>query len=138
MREPPATPRIVTAAASLGACLKVRRKALTAVLLAVIFAAGIIGCHDDQKMAAPLAPKLNVQPFNFQISSGGDDYQIEGAIAGPPGQSRRPALLVLNGDRGNARECVTRNGSLVAMGLDVACISLPGGTPRPGSADRAT
>jgi pimeloyl-ACP methyl ester carboxylesterase len=128
MSERPATPRIVTAAAWLGAlpCLKVRLKALATALIVMAFAAAMIGCHHEEKVVAPPAPKLNVQPFNFQISSGSDEYQIEGAIAGPPGKSRRPALLVLNGDKGNARDCVARNGGLVAMGLDVACISLPG------------
>jgi len=82
------------------------------------------GCHRQPKV--PPAPRLNVQPFNFQITSGSDRYQIEGMIAQAPGTGPRPALLVLNGDKGNARDCIIQRGAFVAMGLDVACISLPG------------
>ena len=67
-----------------------------------------------------------VEPFNFQISSGADEYQIEGflALARQPG--RLPALLVLNGDKGNARQCIDNTQGFTEMGLQVACISIPG------------
>jgi len=130
MSEPPETPRMTTASESEGAVRihpRSIRKAVNAGLLVLLVIAGITGCRREQNtVAAPPAPKLNVQPFNFQISSGSDEFQIEGAIAQPPGPGRRPALMVLNGDKGNARDCVARNGGLVMMGLDVACISLPG------------
>jgi uncharacterized protein len=46
------------------------------------------------------------------------------AEAAKPG--RLPALLVLQGDRGDARQCIERKASLTALGLSVACISIPG------------
>ncbi len=65
-------------------------------------------------------------PFNFQISSGADQYQIEGFIALAREPGRLPAVLVLNGDKGNARQCIDNVEHFVSMGLQVACISLPG------------
>ena len=128
MCDLPATPRFGTASdwrRGAGINSGGHSTALALRLLPVLVLTWIsVGCHRQPK--APPPPKLNVQPFNFQISSGSDQYQIEGAIAQPPGTGRRPALLVLNGDKGNARDCITRSGTFVAMGLDVACISLPG------------
>lgn len=129
MTDSPATPRTDLASArgrSAGNNAKRRLNTSNFRLAALlILAITGLGCHREEKVAAP-APKFNVQPFNFQISSGSDQYQIEGAIARLPGTDRRPALLVLNGDTGNARDCVIHNGAFVIMGLDVACISLPG------------
>lgn len=128
MCDLPATPRFGTACdRSRAAGIKPggHSAALALRLVAALVLIWITsGCHRQRK-ASP-APKLNVQPFNFQITSGSDKYQIEGAIAQAPGTGRRPALLVLNGDKGNARDCIARIGTLVTMGLDVACISLPG------------
>jgi alpha-beta hydrolase superfamily lysophospholipase len=129
MSESPATPWPRTAFARDGSRIRpldfFMRVAMGLVVLLAL-AVTAVGCRQQQKMVAPPAPKLNVQPFNFQISSGNDRYQIDGAIAQAPGAGRRPALLVLNGDKGNARDCVNHRGGFVTMGLDVACISLPG------------
>jgi|GEM_PF-418548 predicted esterase len=78
------------------------------------------------KSAPAVAVKVESVPFNFQISSGADQYQIEGFIALAKGAGSLPAVLVLNGDRGNARECIDNTGHFVSMGMQVACISLPG------------
>ncbi len=76
---------------------------------------------------APAAPvKLDVSPFNFQILSGSDQYQIEGFIALAKQPGRLPAVLVLNGDEGDARNCINNTGHFTAMGIQVACISIPG------------
>lgn len=82
-------------------------------------------------LPAPKAPvaapaRFVPVPFNFQISSGDEQYQIEGFIALAKTPGRLPAVLVLNGDTGNARECIGNTAHFVSMGLQVACISLPG------------
>ena len=64
--------------------------------------------------------------FNFQITAGADQYQIEGFIALAKAAGPLPAVLVLNDDSGNARDCIGNTGHFVSMGLQVACISLPG------------
>jgi len=72
------------------------------------------------------AVKFDVAPFNFQIASGADQYQIEGFIARAKVPGRLPAVLVLNGDKGNARTCIDHTGHFATMGMQVACISIPG------------
>jgi predicted esterase len=80
-----------------------------------------------QKPAAAASPvKVELAPFNFQISSGADQYQIEGFIALAKANGPLPAVLVLNGDKGNARECIDNTEHFVSLGIEVACISLPG------------
>jgi dipeptidyl aminopeptidase/acylaminoacyl peptidase len=76
------------------------------------------------RAAAPPTPP--VQPFTFQITSGSNQYQIEGFIARPDKPGRLPALLVLNGERGNARQCIDNTRRFTTIGLEVACISIPG------------
>jgi predicted esterase len=78
------------------------------------------------KPAAAPRVKAKIAPLNFQISSGADQYQIEGFIALAKANGPLPAVLVLNGDRGNARDCIDNIEHFVAMGLQVACVSLPG------------
>ncbi len=74
----------------------------------------------------PAAVKFDVAPFNFQIASGDDQYQIEGFIARTKEPGRLPAVLVLNGDKGNARSCINNTGRFATMGIRVACMSIPG------------
>jgi dipeptidyl aminopeptidase/acylaminoacyl peptidase len=84
----------------------------------------------DAKAAAPNhspSPEaIEVTPFNFQISSGADEYQIEGFIARAKATGRLPAVLVLNGDKGNARTCLRNTEHFTDLGILMACISLPG------------
>jgi dienelactone hydrolase len=115
--------------------------------LALIGAVGLSACHrhpvsppempqagapsaSNAGAAAAKAPevpaRLRVEPFNFQISSGADQYQIEGFIALAKPSGRLPAVLVLNGDKGNARNCIDNTGHFTELGLQVACISIPG------------
>lgn len=86
----------------------------------------VAGCgrRSVQPTAAPPAPV--VHSFTFQISSGSNQYQIEGFAARPQTPGRLPALLVLNGDRGNARQCIDKTRRFSALGIEVACISIPG------------
>ena len=90
-------------------------------LAGVILAAG---CRPAPKLQAPPLPPA--QPFTFQITSGSDQYSIEGFIARPDQPGRLPALLVLNGDRGDARQCLEHTRRFTAIGVLVACISIPG------------
>jgi dipeptidyl aminopeptidase/acylaminoacyl peptidase len=100
-------------------------RALTALVASMIlFAAGC--AHPVPKATAPSPPKTTLQPFAFQIVSGGNQYQIDGFIARPDEPGRRPALLVLNGDKGNARQCIDGARRFTTMGIQVACISMPG------------
>jgi predicted esterase len=76
--------------------------------------------------SAAIPVKIDAAPFNFQISSRSDQYQIEGFIALAKQPGRLPAVLVLNGDKGNARQCIDNVEHFVLMGIQMACISLPG------------
>ena len=96
----------------------------TLMLLLAGAIAAIAACHRTVAQAPP--PKLDIQPFNFQVTSSTDQYQIEGFIARASQPGRLPALLVLNGDKGNARQCIENIGRFTAMGMQVACISIPG------------
>ncbi len=73
-----------------------------------------------------LARHPNVEPFNFQISLGPNQYQIAGYLSRSAEPGRLPALLVLNGDEDTAERCVEANTDVVAMGIHVACVSIPG------------
>ncbi len=75
--------------------------------------------------AQPRAPVT--EPFNFEIALGPNHYQIEGYVVKSPEAGRLPAVLVLNGDEGDAHQCVVKNGDLAAiLGIQVACVSIPG------------
>jgi pimeloyl-ACP methyl ester carboxylesterase len=71
-------------------------------------------------------PQVAVEPLSFQISSGEDHYQIEGYFAHSAESGRMPALLVLNGDGGDARQCIVHILQFAALRIRLACISLPG------------
>jgi dipeptidyl aminopeptidase/acylaminoacyl peptidase len=85
----------------------------------------LVGCSRPVPKIATPAPSA-VQPFSFQISSSSDQYQIEGFVARPDHSGRLPGLLVLNGAPGNARTCIENTRRFTAIGVLVACISIPG------------
>ena len=67
-----------------------------------------------------------VTPFNFRsprapTTIGLKDTWLPGKEPGP-----RPAMLVLNGEQGNARECIKSVADFATMGIRVMCVSLPG------------
>ncbi len=70
--------------------------------------------------------KPNVEPFNFEVALGSSKYQIVGYLALTPELGRWPALLVLNGGKGDARHCIDRSTEFTEMGIQVACICIPG------------
>jgi len=81
-------------------------------------------CHASP--AGFLQKHPNVEPFNFQIALGPNQYQIAGYLARSSDAGRLPALLVLSGDGDSAERCVDANSGVVAMGIHVACVSIPG------------
>jgi dipeptidyl aminopeptidase/acylaminoacyl peptidase len=77
--------------------------------------------------AKPPPKRSVVQPFNFEIALGPNHYQIEGYVVKSPDAGKLPAVLVLNGDEGDAHQCVKKNGDLATiLGIQVACVSIPG------------
>ncbi len=73
-----------------------------------------------------LARYPNLQPFNFDIALGPNQYHIEGYLTLSRELGRAPGLLVLNGGDSDAERCVGMSQGLAGMGIDVACISIPG------------
>ncbi len=71
-------------------------------------------------------PSVAIEPFNFQIFSGQDHYQIEGYFGHTREAGRMPALLVLNGDGGDAHQCIVHIIKFAELRIRLACISLPG------------
>src|SRR5882757_902952 len=65
--------------------------------------------------AAPKPKPAVVQQFNYEIALGPNHYQIEGYVVKSPEAGRLPAVLVLNGDEGDAHQCVVKNGDLAAI-----------------------
>lgn len=68
----------------------------------------------------------NIEPFNFKVSSGRDEFQIEGYLAHPNRPGRWPTLLILDPNAGSAGRCITGDNHFTQLGLNLACISLPG------------
>ena len=104
---------------------------------AIALAVALCGCRS--KPSTPDVPSVPrtaeapkphpsiVEPFNFEIALGPNHYQIEGYVVKGPEAGRLPAVLVLNGDEGDARQCVAKNGDLAAIiEIQVACVSIPG------------
>jgi predicted esterase len=97
--------------------------ALTVAAL-ITFGVSLSACH--HRHPKPQPTNVIKAPFGFQLTSGSDQYQIEGFLARDRTPGRLPALLVLNGDRGNARQCINQVARFTSLGLRVACISIPG------------
>lgn len=104
-----------------------RCRSISAVALLSVMAGWLMlaaGCHGSAKTAA--GHKLKIERFDFKVASGHDQFQIEGYLAhsGLPG--RRPVLLILNPRTGDARRCIKADYHFTELGIDLACISLPG------------
>lgn len=94
-------------------------------LAALALAAIAAGCHREPE-PPPVAPGTSITPFNFQITESANDYQIEGFLAAGKEPGRLPAMLVLNGEKGNARQCIKSVADFATMGIRIVCVSLPG------------
>ncbi len=68
----------------------------------------------------------NVDQFNFDVAQGPKNYHIEGYLTRSAELGKRPGLLVLNGGEGNVDRCVQMSQGIAAMGIQVACVSIPG------------
>lgn len=95
-----------------------------ALLLTIVLGFVLSACHASP--AGFLQTHANVEPFNFQISLGPNQYQIAGYLARSADPGRLPALLVLSGDGDSAERCIDANAGVVAMGIQVACVNIPG------------
>ncbi|HEX4208816.1 MAG TPA: prolyl oligopeptidase family serine peptidase [Candidatus Binataceae bacterium] len=94
-------------------------------LAALALATLAMACR-KQPVMPPNASWPQIKPFNFQITESSNDYQIEGYIASGEEPGRLPAMLVLNGEKGKARQCIKSVADFATMGIRVVCVSLPG------------
>jgi dienelactone hydrolase len=92
--------------------------------VAIMLAASTIACRIPGKSIE--SNYKNVDQFNFDVAMGPKNYHIEGYLTRGAGQGRRPGLLVLNGGEGNVDRCVQMSQGIAAMGIQVACVSIPG------------
>jgi len=94
----------------------------TVASLAVCLALLLAGCRSS---ARSIRKNPRIEPFDYQISAGQDQFHIEGFLARAPQSGRVPALLVIN-PSGDAVKCIQSSLSLTQLDLLIACISLPG------------
>jgi len=93
-------------------------------IVAIALAVSSVACHIPGKSIA--SNYQNVDQFNFDVTMGPKNYHIEGYLTRSAEQGRRPGLLVLNGGEGNVDQCVKMSQGIAAMGIQVACVSIPG------------
>ena len=92
--------------------------------MALVFAVSAIACHIPGKSIE--SKYKNVDQFNFDVAVGLKNYHIEGYLTRSAESGRRPGLLVLNGGEGNVDRCVQMSQGIAAMGIQVACVNIPG------------
>src|SRR5271155_83864 len=92
--------------------------------VAMLLAVSVVACHIPGKSIE--SDYNNVDQFNFDVAMGLKNYHIEGYLTRSAEQGRRPGLLVLNGGEGNVDRCVQMSQGIAAMGIQVACVNLPG------------
>jgi dipeptidyl aminopeptidase/acylaminoacyl peptidase len=97
------------------------RFATAVILLAAI---SVSACRIPGKSIA--SSYKNVEPFNFDVSQGKNNFHIEGYLTRTKQSGRSPALLVLNGAPGSVEKCVQMSQDVVSMGLQIACVNMPG------------
>ncbi|HYL60600.1 MAG TPA: prolyl oligopeptidase family serine peptidase [Candidatus Acidoferrales bacterium] len=93
-------------------------------LAALIFGVAMTACRIPGK--SPAARYSNVDAFNFDIALGPRQYHIEGFLTRTHEPGRRPGLLVLNGEARTVDQCVQMSQRVSAMGIQVACVNIPG------------
>jgi len=101
----------------------------------VVLAVAVLGAGCHKQQVAPAEERWpQITPFNFQITEDANNYSIEGYLVAGKQAGPRPAMLVLNGEKGNARQCIKSVSDFAAMGIIVVCVSLPGygGSSGPG------
>jgi dipeptidyl aminopeptidase/acylaminoacyl peptidase len=93
-------------------------------IAAIALATSLAACHIPGKSIA--SNYNNVDQFNFDVAQGPKNYHIEGYLTRSAELGKRPGLLVLNGGEGNEDQCVKMSQGIAAMGIQVACVSIPG------------
>lgn len=106
-------------------CWPMRAPAVIATLAVIAASAVIAACH-SAPAPPPAAHEPRITSFNYQITYSANDYQIEGFLAEDKERGRLPAMLVLNGEKGNARQCIESIADLATMGIRIVCVSIPG------------
>jgi dienelactone hydrolase len=104
----------------IGSKARAARVSLVALVLAIAFSA----CRIPGKSLE--SNYKNVSQFNFDVADGPRQYHIEGYLTKTDEQGKRPGLLVLNGEQGNADRCVQMSQGVAKMGIQVACVNIPG------------
>ena len=93
-------------------------------VVAIALATSMLACRIPGKSIE--SNYNNVDQFNFDVAMGPKNYHIEGYLTRSAEQGRRPGLLVLNGGEGNVDRCVKMSQGIAAMGIQVACVNIPG------------
>ncbi len=93
-------------------------------IVAIALATSMLACRIPGKSIE--SKYKNVDQFNFDVAAGPKNYHIEGYLTRSAEQGRRPGLLVLNGGEGNVDRCVQMSQGIAAMGIQVACVNIPG------------
>ena len=94
------------------------------VALMAALAFTLAACHLGN--SSVVSRHRNVEQFSFQVSLGPQQFQIEGYLARSSEPGRLPGMLVLNGGPSDAQRCIETSAGVVAMGIHVACVSIPG------------
>ncbi len=92
--------------------------------MALATSIAICACRIPGK--SPAANYKNVAQFNFDVTDGPHQFHIVGYLTHTEEQGRRPGLLVLNGEQDSVEKCLQMSQSVAAMGIQVACVNLPG------------
>jgi predicted esterase len=95
-----------------------------AIVAVIVMVAALGGCRSTEHSIIARYP--NVQPFNFDIALGPNQFHIDGYLTQSSVPGRVPGMLVLNGGESDAARCVGMSQGVAAMGIEVACISIPG------------
>jgi dienelactone hydrolase len=93
-------------------------------IVAIALAVSMLACRIPGKSIE--SNYKNVDQFNFDVAIGPQNYHIEGYLTRSAENGRRPGLLVLNGGEGNVDRCVKMSQGIAAMGIQVACVNIPG------------
>lgn len=93
-------------------------------IVAIALATSMLACRIPGKSIE--SNYNNVDQFNFDVAMGPKNYHIEGYLTRSADQGRLPGLLVLNGGDGSVDRCVKMSQGIAAMGIQVACVNIPG------------
>ncbi|MGD0671903.1 MAG: prolyl oligopeptidase family serine peptidase [Candidatus Binatus sp.] len=93
-------------------------------IVAIALATSMLACRMPGKSIE--SNYKNVDQFNFDVAMGPKNYHIEGYLTRSAENGRLPGLLVLNGGEGNVERCVKMSQDIAAMGIQVACVNIPG------------